>query len=261
MIKTVAKALTLLLISAPVFADDHGSKKVAGLDLSQGNSLQMQLCSLQPGKSMKAYEKSFDDYVEWSKEEGVETFALRLTPMFVTQPADQPGYEWIEFLAAPFEVSGAGWDKWLGTESGQALNDNWQDTADCRVSINPIFTHFADETITSKDTRIVTLDWCTRLPGVTYDQLNDKHDNMLANRSPESPVSAWSIMYTGFGMRNAPGEFMHMLSFADNAALNAYMNHRANNEGWRQREAYQTSYASCTGQNVYFAEVLNRPGS
>jgi hypothetical protein len=41
----------------------------------------------------------------------------------------------------------------------------------------------------------------------------------------------------------------------------ARQNELANNEGWRQRLAYETSYADCTGENVYYAEVLNRPGS
>jgi hypothetical protein len=250
-----------LLVSGSIFADGHEIKRVAGLDLSQSNSLQMQLCSLKPGKKMKDYEASFDAYIAWSKKQGVETFALRLLPMYVTQPNNQPGYDWIELLAAPFEVSGEGWDKWLTTKEGQALNANWQSIADCRVSLNPIHTLYVDNTITAKDTRIVTMDWCSRLPGVSYDHIQEKHDSMLANRAPNSPVSAWSIVYKGLGMRNAPGEYMHMLSFANNAGLNAYMNNYANNEGWRQREAYQTSYASCSGQNVYFAEVLNRPGS
>ena len=49
-----------LLVSGSIFADGHEIKRVAGLDLSQSNSLQMQLCSLKPGKKMKDYEASFD---------------------------------------------------------------------------------------------------------------------------------------------------------------------------------------------------------
>ena len=252
---------TTFLFSGSIYADGHGAREVAGLDISKSNSLQMQLCSLKPGKKMKDYVASFDAYIAWSKKQSVETFALRLVPMYATQPNDQPEFEWIELLAAPFEVSGEAWDKWLMTEEGQALNENWQSIADCQVSLNPIATQYVDETIINKETRIITMDWCSRLPGVSYDQLQDKHDSMLANRSSDSPVRAWSIVYTGLGMRNAPGEYMHMLSFANNAGLNAYLNNYANNEGWRQRDSYQTSYASCTGQNVYFANVLNRPES
>ena len=120
-------------------------------------------------------------------------------------------------------------------------------------------TLYVDDSIVEQDTRIVTMNWCSRLPGVTYDQIQDRHRSMLTNRSPDSPIVAWSIVYNGLGMRNAPGEYMHLLSFANNAALQAYMNNYANNEGWRGRVAYEASYASCTGQNVYFAEVLHRP--
>ena len=56
-----------LLFSGSVVADDQVTKRVAGLDLSQGNSLQMQLCSLKPGKKMKDYKANFDAYVDWSK--------------------------------------------------------------------------------------------------------------------------------------------------------------------------------------------------
>jgi len=250
----------VFLFSSSVFADGHGSKAVAGMDLSKSNSLQMQLCSLKPGKTMKAYEASFDAYVDWSKSQGVEAFALRLAPIYVRQPNNQPGFEWIDFLAAPFEVNGEGWDKWLTTKEGQALSKKGQAIADCRVSLNPLRTLYADKAITAEDTRVVTMDWCTRLPGVSYDQLQAKHSSMLENRAEDSPVRAWSIVYTGLGMRNAPGEYMHLLSFSDHAGLSAYMNNYANNDGWRQREDYQKSYASCTGQNAYFATVINRPG-
>ena len=259
MFRSLLFALSMFL-SGYNLANDQGVSKVAGLDLNQANALQMQLCSLKPGKKMKDYEANFDDYIEWSKANGVETFSLRLTPMFVTQPSNGPSFEWIEFLASPFAISGDAWDKWLTTEEGQTLNANWQSIADCRVTINPVATLYYDETITEQDTRIISMNWCSRLPGVSYDEVQARHQNILANRTPDSPVAAWSIVYNGLGMRNAPGEYMHMLSFANNASLQAYMNNYANNQGWRARVAYETSYASCTGQNVYFAEVLHRPG-
>jgi len=55
MLKTLCIS-AVLLVSGSVVADDQVTKRVAGLDLSQGNSLQMQLCSLKPGKKMKEYE-------------------------------------------------------------------------------------------------------------------------------------------------------------------------------------------------------------
>ena len=78
--------ITGFLLSGSIYADGHSAGKVAGLDLSKSNSLQMQLCSLKPGKKMEDYVASFDEYIAWSKKQGVETFALRLVPMFATQP-------------------------------------------------------------------------------------------------------------------------------------------------------------------------------
>ena len=65
--------------------------------------------------------------------------------------------------------------------------------------------------------------------------------------------------YPGLGIRNPPGDFAHYLSFADTNGLMAYQNTFANEEGWRQRRDYNTSYADCTGENVYHVQVLNRP--
>ena len=41
----------------------------------------------------------------------------------------------------------------------------------------------------------------------------------------------------------------------------AWQDDWANNEGWRLQRDYEASYAQCTGENVYHARVLNRPGS
>ena len=70
MLKTLCIS-AVLLVCGSVAADDHATKRVAGSDLSQGNSLQMQLCSLKPGKKMKDYKANFNAYIAWSKEQGV----------------------------------------------------------------------------------------------------------------------------------------------------------------------------------------------
>ena len=96
---------------------------------------------------------------------------------------------------------------------------------------------------------------------MTWDQMNDRHSEMASSYTTDSPIKAWTIVYPGLGIRNPIGEFAHMISYADANGLMARQNNLANNEGWRQRLAYETSYAECGGENVYYAEVLNRPGS
>lgn len=246
-------------LSTSILANDHNNA-FAGMDLSEGNSLQLNLCELMPGKSMADYEEVFSAYVKWSKQNDVEVYAMRAMPMFGGPDATAPiQYQFVDMLAAPYSVSGAAWDKWLGTEEGQRVNKLWQETAKCRVTVNPVFVRFADQEALKGDSRVMTINWCTRHEGVSTAQLIAKHDAVLASRPDNSTVAAWSVMGTGLGSRNAPGDFAHLLSFRNAADLMAYQNSLANEEGWRIRQDYETSYASCTGENVYQIQVLNRP--
>ena len=247
------------LLSSMAFADSHG-ESWAGLNLSEASAMQMQLCSLEPRKTMADYDKVFNAYIEWSKENDVQTYAMRATPLFGGPvPGSGMDFQWIDMLVSPFAVSGNGWDKWMNTESGQKLNKQWQETANCRVAFHAAASMFLDREALTHDSRVISLNWCTRNDGVTWDNLMVRHTTMAASRPDGAPVKAWTLLFPSLGIRNAPGEFAHMLSFADTAGLMAWENQLPNDEGWRQREDYQTSYVSCTGPNVYRTEILNRP--
>jgi hypothetical protein len=220
----------------------------------------MQMCSLRSGNSMDEYDEMFNAYIKWSKDNDVETLVLRATPMF-GGPAPGAGVQfgWIDMLVAPFSVLGAGWDKWLTTKDGQKLNAQWQASAECRVSVNPAFNLHLDRDALKGDTRVMTFNWCTRRDGVTWDQMNARHAEILAGRPDDAPMKSWSIMYPGLGIRNPLGEFAHLGSYANAEGLMASQNALANEEGWRRREEYFATFANCIGQNVYHVEVLNRP--
>jgi hypothetical protein len=256
------KFITIVLslsMASGAFADHHETS-YAGMNLEEGNALQMQLCKLKPRKTMADYDRLFNAYIKWSKDNNAETFALRATPVFGGADAGAAtDYEWIDMLASSFETSGNGWEKWLNTPSGQKLNAQWQTIADCRVSLNTIFLKHVDRPALSGDTRVMTFNWCTRKEGVSTDQLLAKHNAMLASRADDSPVAAWSIVYPGLGQRNAPGDFAHVLSFKGMGAALAFQDGMANAQGWRQRQDYTASYAKCTGENAYHVQVLNRP--
>jgi hypothetical protein len=240
------------------FADQH-ERPYAGMNLAEGNALQMQLCSLKPRKSMADYDKVMNAYIKWSKDNNAELYVLRATPLFVSSGPDVPEFEWLDMLASSFQASGDGWHKWMTTEQGQKLNEQWLETADCQVSINAAYARYIDREALSGDTRVMTMNWCTRHEGVSSDQLFAKHDEIAARRGDDSPVKAWNIMVPALGARNAPGDFAHMLTFADMNGLMAYQNGIANQEGWRMIQDYNASYASCTGDNAYYVTVLNRP--
>ena len=67
MLRPFLVAALVMLTGGYTIADDRGASSVAGLDLTRANALQMQLCSLKPGKKMKDYEANFNAYIEWSK--------------------------------------------------------------------------------------------------------------------------------------------------------------------------------------------------
>lgn len=248
-----------LLATSMAFADNHGGS-YAGMDLAQGNAVQMQMCSLQPRKTMADRDRVMNAYLKWAQDNEVEVFVLRLTPLYGgPDPSGNVQFEWIELLASPYATTGTAWDKWLTTDEGRRINAQWLETSECRVSVNPVFNMFLDREALSGNTRVMTFNWCTRQEGVSWDQLLARHDTMLAGRPDDSPVGSWTIMYPGLGVRNPIGEFAHLVSYPDVSSLMAYQNTLVNEEGWRQREDYYTSYADCIGENVYRGEVLNRP--
>lgn len=251
-----------LLVGSLAIAGESGGQ-YSGIDLQQGNALQMNLCTLQPRKSMSDLDRVIGAYIDWSKEHNAEVFVIRATPIFGgPSPDGGVDYDWIDFLIGPYSVSGDAWTKWLTGEAGQEINADWLETANCRVVVNPAFIMVLDqEALSSRDDRVMTINWCTRNDGVTTDQMIARHQQMASTWTTDSPIKAWSIMYPGLGVRNPIGEFAHILSFEDANGLMAWQNAIANEEGWRQRQDYFTSYADCVGENVYYGEVLNRPGS
>ncbi len=254
-----------LLIMGTVFgaAAVAATGQYSGMNLEQGNALQMQLCTLKPGKSMANYNRVIDAYIKWSKDNDVEVFLMRGTPVFQSAgPNPGANFDFLEMLISPYAVSGNGWTRWLTGEEGQKLNAQWQDTADCRVSMNHAFIQFIDtEALSNTDERMLAFNWCTRNEGVSSDQLFAKHRQLASSWTKESPIKAWTVMYPGLGSRNTPGQFAHLMSFEDANGLMAWQNATANDGGWRVRQDYETAYADCVGDNVYYAEVLHRPGS
>jgi hypothetical protein len=257
--KLILSVLVGLALSVSVAA----AEQYSGIDLSQGNSVQMQLCSLKPGKSMENYDRVIRDYIQWSRDNDVELFLMRATPLFLSPPPNGgQQIDFLELLVAPYGVAGTGWDKWLTTEESKKINARWQETADCRVTMNSGFVLALDrEALSSRDDRVLSFNWCTRNDGVSVDQLQAKHQQIAGNWNTDSPIKAWTIMVPGLGSRNTPGDFAHLLSFEDVSGLMAWQNALANEEGWRARMDYETSYANCIGDNAYHVQVLNRPGS
>ena len=259
--KIIFSILSTFMLSLAANAAHH--EQAAGMNLDQLNAVQMQMCKLKPGKTMADYQKMSEDYIRWSQKHDAEVMYMRATPLFASpRNSTTPEFDFIEMLASSFEQSGQAWKKWLSTKEGQKLNDTWQSLAECRGAINRFAMRYADiATLHTLDERVITFEWCTRNEGVAWDDLAPVHQQAVDNRPDNSSILSWAIMFPGVGVNNAPGEFLHMFTFADTIGLMAHRNRIANEEGWRQREDYQTNFASCTGQNAYLATVLNRPSN
>ena len=110
-------AAFLLFFTAPglVFADGHGAQENV-------LSVQLNLCNLKDGSSMKDYDELLDDYFQWAKDNDVEVDFVRQTPLFThATPKSPDQWQFADFLISDHKRSGETWDKWLGTKAGQKL--------------------------------------------------------------------------------------------------------------------------------------------
>ena len=76
------------------------------------------------------------------------------------------------------------------------------------------------------DDRIMGVNWCTRKPGVTWDQLSKQHQEF--SFGPD--VIYWGAAGPSLGIREGdmPGEFAHLAVFSDIEGLMRYENQVAN---------------------------------
>ncbi len=256
-VKLFCTACTLF-ISLTLGADQHQNEAPT---LTSPMSTQIQLCNLNPGKTLADYDKIIEKYFKWSEKHDVEVVFVRQTPLFSHADANNPGYDFVEYLYSDYETSGNGWDKWLGTPDGQKLAVAWQDTAVCHVKMGSLYMQYRDPAIYTDNDRIVTQNWCTRNAGVSPDQLIAKHQQ-IAEAYPEGISNiAWGILYPQIGGAHAPGAFAHVNAYPDVAALMARQAWYNNDEGWRAVRDYNVSYASCRGESAFVEQVLHRPGS
>ena len=143
-------------------ADDH----------MEVSNLQIQLCKLNDGVTMSDYDSMVNEYFKWAKKNDVEVFFARQTPLYPQNSFIRSGYDFVELLNTSHVNSGRGWDKWLGTRSGQKLNEKWQKLANCEVKMSAVVPNYLNEKALAEDKdRIVSWNWCSLNDGVSYDCL------------------------------------------------------------------------------------------
>ncbi|MEE2777783.1 MAG: hypothetical protein VYE73_13590 [Acidobacteriota bacterium] len=256
----VGLAVLVAAFGSVASGQSDGGVFTGGLDPTGPISLQVQLCKLNPGQTMGDYEAMLNDYFEWSRSNGAEATFARLTPMWTHgMPGEQP-YDFVELLALDHETTGTAWDKWLFTEDGARLNATWQNVATCSVKMTTAYTQWADvEAMNEDDERIATWNWCTRKPGVSLEQLVAKHRSIAANRVDAWGNIGWFVIVPQIGRGGAPGRFAHVWVYPNVAGLMSSQKW-LDEGGASVRGDYTTSYATCTGEEAFIEEILNRPG-
>ena len=249
-------SISILACSTIGMADDHSPTEDANLPFAA----QIQLCNLNDGKTMADYDQMANDYFKWSEKNDVEVMFVRHTPLFTSANASNPGYDFIEYLISDHETSGSSWSKWMTTKDGQKLNARWQDIATCYVKMGVLYLRYEDhEANAQDDDRIVTMDWCTRREGVSWDQIRAKHDQIEASFPEGIENIVWAIISPNVGAADAPGEFAHINVFPDMNAFMARQKWLSHDDGWKVRDDYTSSYAACNGDSAFIEQVLHRP--
>ena len=253
--KIILTFLTFILtfsVSENSIADDH----------MEVSNLQIQLCNLNDGVTMKEYDAMISEYFEWAKKNDVETYFARQTALYPHNSFIDAGYDFVELLNTSHVNSGKGWDKWLGTKSGQKLNEKWQKLANCKVKMAAIVPNFLNEKALSKDKdRIVSWNWCSLNDGVSYEELLEEHSKRASSLEENSRgLIAWANVYPRIGMSEAPGDFAHLALFPNIEAAQVYQQDQSDG-GWKSYRDYNQNFASCEGDQFMIEKVLSDPNN
>ena len=245
----------LLAISGLVHADGHGTSEQPNVV-----NVQINLCNLNDGYSMKDYDKMNREYFEWAKENKVEVTFIRQNPIFTHSSPNNP-YQWefSDLLVSDYETSGKAWDKWLGTKSGQKLNEKWQEIASCDVKFMAFYLmHFDPEVMNSDEDRVVAWDYCVPLDGTTPEKANAYHAEVLKKYEGEFISSAWAIGVPSVGLGQVEG-FFHINAYKDFETYQSGRKMLHAEGGWETYFDYQSKIANCTGDSVFQESTMNRP--
>ena len=253
--KIILTFLTFILtfsVSENSIADDH----------MEVSNLQIQLCNLNDGVTMKEYDAMISEYFEWAKENDVETYFARQTALYPHNSFIDAGYDFVELLNTSHVNSGKGWDKWLGTKSGQKLNEKWQKLANCKVKMAAIVPNFLNEKALSEDKdRIVSWNWCSLNDGVSYEDLLEEQSKRASSLEENSRgLIAWANVYPRIGMSEAPGDFAHLALFPNIEAAQVYQQDQSDG-GWKSYRDYNQNFASCEGDQFMIEKVLSDPNN
>lgn len=242
------------LLAFQVKAEDN--KATWLVDIGDAVSQTAHVCTLKNDATMKDIARIDKKLHEFMDDNDIRGARQILTPMF----AAGTSYDYIAFDFMTWEQFGKNWDLALKSKEGNGLMADYAEVEDCDAIIASVFPIMRKESNLRSDTMISTVEWCTRRPGVSQQQLGEKHRSVAAAIKDSTTATWWGVGYPAGGLRDGlfPGDFYHLVTYPDMNAFAASRNDIANNGGWKMRADYYTSYADCSGEHVLAGEVVRR---
>jgi hypothetical protein len=253
------KIITLFLFylglqaSSNAFADDHSEGNWI-VDIGEGVAQMAHICALKSEATMNDISKIDEKLHKFLDDENIRGFRQILVPLMAVGAT----YDYIAFDFMDWEELGKNWDQYLGSKTGGVIASEYDKVEDCDALVAAVFPLLRRPEISSDDSRIVTVEWCTRKGGVSADQLSAKHRAIAAENVDNELVGWWGVGYPMAGVRDGvfPGDFYHLVNYTDMKTFAAAKNAIANEEGWKARADYYASYADCTGEHVMIGETV-----
>tara|TARA_B100001029_G_scaffold122346_1_gene101755 strand:- start:3 stop:794 length:792 start_codon:yes stop_codon:yes gene_type:complete len=247
---------SFLLAGLPAQSDDHQNSEIKGMSNGTIEAAQLTLCTLNSGKTLKDAEKLIPSILGLHKEINLNSFFGLMTPLFVSR---QSTIDFIFADFAPFDGLSSAWDQFLVSQSGAKLQASIDKVATCNRSLHRYyhqFTRYSDD-----DRRVLSINWCTKKDEVSMENLMAKHRSFA--EPPNKHILHWGIAAPAWGVRTGDiqGDFAHFVGYPDMKAALADQSDIAIKGGWKERRDYFSSYANCSGENLWKFDIANIPAS
>jgi len=254
-IKSSIIFITLAIMSTPLRADHHQSSDVNAMSAGTIEAAQLTICTLNPGKTIADVNQIMPSIREVHREIGLNAFFGLMTPLFVSPKTT------IDFILAdfaPFEQLSAAWDQLLVSRSGEKLQSSLDEIASCNRSMHRYYHQYTKHS--DDKSRVLSMNWCSKREVVSMEDLMAKHRSLA--KSPNKHFLHWGIAVPAWGLRkgDTQGSFAHFIGYPDMNAAMASQSEIATKGGWKGRQEYLSSFADCSGGNLWKFDIANIPG-
>ena len=253
-LRTLILVISTLVVSNGFAANAGANYRDIPTDQNMG--LQLDLCELNEGYSLDDVAKINKRLSEGFAKLDINASIMHLTPFFTRGALFDPRPDYATMIVAPIPEFGSGWDKWTTSEEASELVADSEEVSRCIAKFHQgIPKHFDVDEIQSTDRRILTFQWCSRRPGVSIEQLRNRHDNYLQSIGEEFPAATWHILVPRLG--GGPGDWAHMQTYTSAASLMSNESRLATG-GFRSYNDYHNTYVDCGDTNVWNGTYVHK---